>query len=203
MPLDETIDSGQAGHIADHEAIHDLINDIPGGYARLPAAITGTWVSLGVSVSTFAFTVAEARIFSLDLAACTIDRLGFEQTTAGGAGATTRVLAWADNAGVPGTLLADSGAIATDGANGVKNATVSFSHAGGRLHLCAVNQAGSPAATLRYNTIASVQTMGASQPTTQTGGRIFVATIAGAGASNPTGAWDANGSPPRVSVRIG
>lgn len=41
MPLDETIDAGQTGHIADHEAIAETLNDLDSTYVALGASAIG------------------------------------------------------------------------------------------------------------------------------------------------------------------
>jgi hypothetical protein len=181
---------------ADAPALRALL-----GASPTPLAPSGQWVTTGTSTSTTTFANGVARIFPLGLPPCSIDRLGFEVTVVGGAGALTRVCAWFDNNGVPGLLAADGGQIATDVGATVKNATVAITHPGGRLWVAAINQVGAPTATLRYISASNEQVVTAAQPTTETG-LVWVSTIAAAPGDNPAGSYLAGSLPPRVSVRI-
>lgn len=217
-PVDEASLAGGASALTDLEGVDmtgaaegDVLTvDADGIVVPSPNATTGSispapadhWIGAPAAVlATASFAIGDARIDYMDLPACTIDKLGCDVVTAGAAGAVVRLLAWADNgSGAPGTLLADGGTVSAE-STGAKSVDVNFAHAGGRLWVCAVTQGA--ASTLRY-----VSARGGSQPvispTTQPQAQLsrgFAATIAGAGASNPAGAWGFN-APPRVSVHI-
>ena len=134
------------------------------------------------------------------VAACA-DRGLFDPT-----GAVRGVGAWTDDDGVPGSVAADGGQIATDGSTGAKNATVSIDHPGGVLWVAAFNQgAAVTPATLRFvsgGPMGPAQIGYVTQPTSQTT-FVFDATITGAPGASPAfgGVSGSSINPPRVSVR--
>jgi len=81
----------------------------------------------------------------------TADRIGIEVTGGGTASVSVHRLGiWADNGGVPGTLLVDAGTVATD-STGLKEITISQALAAQTLYWLGAVQQGAPAtaATIR------------------------------------------------------
>jgi hypothetical protein len=116
----------------------------------------------------------------------TADRIGIEVTTAGTAATSVhRIGVWADNNGLPGTLLLDAGTVATD-STGIKEVTISLALASRTIYWLGVAQQGAPAslATLRSSGTTSM-TMESSITTTSPCGP-FSVSITGAFGSNPT-----------------
>lgn len=134
----------------------------------------------------------------------TADRIGIEVTTAGTASVSVhRIGIWADNNGVPGTLLVDAGTVATD-STGLKEVTISQTLAANTVYWLGVVQQGAPATTA---TIRVCVTFGPhmtdSNPAFTPSG--YAATsISGAFASNPTvTGLSGNGSgAPRIFLRF-
>jgi hypothetical protein len=134
----------------------------------------------------------------------TIDRIGTEVlTTAGSAGVSVHRLGiWADNSGVPGTLLVDAGTVATD-STGLKEITISQAVTANTLYWLGIVQQGSPAVTAGLRTtfqmtnVIMVTNPGYGQLGFQLSG------VTGALGSNPAVSTSSNGTGnPRIFVRI-
>lgn len=170
-------------------------------------AASGVYCSFPVSmggVSASAFTNGVVNFIPIMLAVGrTPDRIGIEVTVAGTASVSVHRLGiWADNGGVPGTLLVDAGTVATD-STGLKEVTISQALAAHTLYWLGVVQQGAPAATatLRVVTGFGPHMSDANPGFAPAGFRADAVT--GALASNPTLAGTGNGNGlPRTFLRF-
>jgi hypothetical protein len=131
----------------------------------------------------------------------TPDRLGIEVTSAGSAGSVHRLGIWADNNGVPGTLLLDAGVVATD-TIGIKEITISQALSANTLYWAGVAQQGAPAtrASVRISYSNQLVLNGTNPTYTVTG--YHSSGITGAFASNPSFSSNYGGGHPRIALRL-
>jgi hypothetical protein len=112
------------------------------------------------------------------------DRIACFCTTIG-AGSTVRLGIFADNAGVPGTVVVDAGTVDTSGATGVKELTIAQTLTAGLYWLAAVPQGGTtPGLAVANQGATSFQPIGVTAPANSVS-NCYGISAAGAFANNP------------------
>lgn len=167
-------------------------------------APTGRWISpsLGGNGASV-FANGNARVLSIELPPRTVTQLACEVTTAGSAATSfVRIVAWADNNGLPGAIVADSARILAD-TIGFKTAVVSINHPGGLLWVAAINQ-GAPAvdATLRFISSSGRQTIGDALNVGLNHAYVIDASVLDAPTANPVGTFNPGAGCPFVLAKV-
>lgn len=196
MPLDDTISTGQSGHITDHQTIAQ--------YLPLRSRAGGRWYfEPSGPVTTLTLTAGRLYAVPLDLGSAeTIDRLSIDCTTAGTDASVVRLGVYADADDVPGSLLVDGGTVSTL-TTGAKAVTISQAVGPGRCWLVAVAQG----ATTTQPTLRSVgSTTNNSAVASASNANGYVGYLS---ASSVTGALPASfgtpgegSGPPSIAVRF-
>jgi hypothetical protein len=170
----------------------------------VPPFATGRWAIGGRGASNAVRGTSSSTMYLVPVRVRkgkALDMVGFEQTTAGGAGTVARLGVYLpDVNGMPGTLLQDAGTVALDGANGNKELALACTPTTDFVFVAIAAQSHSGSPVVRAQTDTDDMILPATFPGTTPHGCYFQFSVSGALPATPTISGSTSNAP-LVGVR--